>query len=76
MEGYITAKTFEGTCTAAIFEDFIIDQLLPLCNPYPNARSVIVLDNASVHHSRKEFLIRHVYYAAFGYSSCLHILLI
>lgn len=57
VEGYITAKTFEGTCTAAIFEDFIIDQLLPLCNPYSNARSIIVLDNASVHHSRKEFLM-------------------
>lgn len=56
VEGYITSTTFEGTCTAAIFENFIIDQLLPICNAYPNPRSVIVLDNASVHHKRKDFL--------------------
>jgi transposase len=57
IEGYITARTFYGTCTGVIFEDFIIDELLPLCNPYPGPRSVIIMDNASVHHSRQEVII-------------------
>jgi transposase len=43
--------TFPGTCTGELFEEFIIDYLLPLCNPYPQARSVIVMDNASIHHT-------------------------
>lgn len=50
IEGYITSITFLGTLTGDMFEEFIIDQLLPLCNPYPGPRSVIFMDNASVHH--------------------------
>jgi transposase len=51
IDGYIAAKTFSGTCNGEIFRDFIIDDLLPLCNPYPHPRSVIVMDNASVHYT-------------------------
>jgi transposase len=64
IEGYIAAKTFYGTCTGEIFEDFIVDQLLPLCNPYPGPRSVIIMDNASVHVSR------HAGERGFGYAFC------
>ena len=49
-EGYIASQTFEGTCTADIVEEFLIDHLLPLCNPFPGNRSVVILDNASIHH--------------------------
>lgn len=52
-EGYRAARTFKGTCTGDIFEDFVIDELLPHCTAYPGPRSVIVLDNASVHHANK-----------------------
>lgn len=53
IEGYIASTTFEGTCTGDIFADFMLDQLLPICNPYPLSRSVVILDNASVHHASK-----------------------
>ncbi|PMD13788.1 hypothetical protein NA56DRAFT_584950, partial [Hyaloscypha hepaticicola] len=53
IKGYIHSITFSGTCTADIFEDFIIDELLPLYNPYPGPRSVIIMDNTSVHQSRQ-----------------------
>ena len=56
IDGYIAAKTFLGTCTAEVFEDFIIDQVLPLCNPYPGPRSVIIIDNASVHHGSRHII--------------------
>jgi transposase len=57
IDGYITARTFYGSCTGEIFSDFIIDDLLPLCNPYPGSRSVIVMDNASVHHKEAEEIV-------------------
>jgi transposase len=51
IEGYIAGITFSGTCNAELFEEFIIDYLLPLCNPYPQPRSVLIMDNASIHHA-------------------------
>jgi transposase len=56
IDDYIAAVTFPGTCNSDIFESFIIDELLPKCNPYPLPRSVIVLDNASIHHSYRQRL--------------------
>ena len=34
-----------------MFEDFLIDDVLPLCNAYPAPQSIVILDNASIHHS-------------------------
>jgi transposase len=56
IEGYVAGMTFPGTCNATIFEEFIIDHVLPICNPYPRPRSVIVMDNASIHHTFQERL--------------------
>jgi transposase len=53
IKGYIAATTFYGTCTRDLFEGFIIDELLPLYNPYPGPRLVIILDNALVHYSNR-----------------------
>lgn len=36
---------------ANIYFSFMIDRLLPHCNPYPNPQSVIFMDNASIHHA-------------------------
>jgi transposase len=54
INGYINTLVFDGICNADIFEDFVINKVLPLCNPYPNPRSVIILDNASVHYSNRQ----------------------
>jgi transposase len=56
LDAYIAGITFPGTCDADIFESFLIDELLPKCNPYPLPRSVIVLDNASCHHKHRQRL--------------------
>jgi transposase len=42
--------TFLGTLNEDMFKDFIIDQLLPLYNPYPGPRLVIFMDNVLVYH--------------------------
>ncbi len=56
-KGYIASRKFIGTYTGDIFEEFIIEQVLLICNLYPNPRSIIIMDNASVHHSNKEKIV-------------------
>jgi transposase len=51
---YIKALVFNGIYDGDIFEGFIINQVVPLYNPYPGPRSVIILDNASVHHINRQ----------------------
>ena len=34
VNGYITFFTFIGTCNGDMFEDFLIDDVLLLCNAY------------------------------------------
>jgi transposase len=54
INGYIKALVFNGTCDRDIFKGFIINQVLPLYNPYPNPQSVIILDNASVYYKNRQ----------------------
>merc|ERR1711939_789288 len=51
-DGVIHFKVYKGTTTAAVFERFI-EELLIRCNPWPEPCSVLVMDNASFHHSDK-----------------------
>ncbi len=51
IDGFITWEIVHGSFTAELFEDFIANKVLPLCNSYPLPRSVIVMDNAPIHHS-------------------------
>jgi hypothetical protein len=50
--GYFTWLIYQGGITSSIFLDFIHDQVLPKCEPFPGKRSVLVMDNASIHHSQ------------------------
>ena len=49
IDGYITWEIVHESFTAALFEDFIKNKVLPLCNPFPLPRSVIIMDNAPIH---------------------------
>jgi transposase len=42
-----------------VFEDFI-EELLPYCGKWPNPRSVLVMDNASFHHSDAGVVLRYL----------------
>ena len=48
---YITNKTFKGTYTANIFQDFLIKDLLLIYNPFLALRSVVILDNAFIYYA-------------------------
>lgn len=52
QDGIIFARVFQGSTTAEVFEEFI-EQLLPFMNPWPQKNSVLVTDNASIHHSAR-----------------------
>ncbi|KAG1853355.1 hypothetical protein F4604DRAFT_1686355 [Suillus subluteus] len=39
-----------GSFTTASFKAFIEGDVLPLCTPYPGRLSVLVMDNAKIHH--------------------------
>ena len=50
QDGIVFSRVFRGSTDASIFEDFI-EQLLQHCGKWPEPRSVLVMDNASFHHS-------------------------
>ncbi|KAF8601490.1 hypothetical protein BDV93DRAFT_445584 [Ceratobasidium sp. AG-I] len=50
LDGIIHCNIIPGSVTSAIFNDFV-SGLLHEMNPFPAPRSVIVMDNASIHKS-------------------------
>jgi len=59
-EGIIAAKVVEGSFRHDTFLEYLRDDVLPMTNPFPGPRSVIVLDNARIHHSQAiEDLVRN-----------------
>ena len=52
QDGIMLRRVYQGSTDTAMFEDFIA-QLLQHCGRFPEPKSVIVMDNASWHHSEK-----------------------
>lgn len=50
QDGILLYRVFQGTTDSAVFEDFIA-QLLQHCGRWPEPKSVLIMDNASFHHS-------------------------
>jgi transposase len=50
QDGVLLARVFQGPIDGAVFEDFI-EELLSLCGRWPERNSVLIMDNASFHHS-------------------------
>lgn len=50
QDGIVLSRVFRGSTDASVFEDFI-EQLLQHCGRWPEPKSVLVMDNASFHHS-------------------------
>ncbi|EEA21492.1 conserved hypothetical protein [Talaromyces marneffei ATCC 18224] len=51
QDGVVLSRIYQGSTDAAVFEDFI-EQLLHHCGRWPAAKSVLIMDNASFHHSQ------------------------
>ncbi|THU81199.1 hypothetical protein K435DRAFT_570954, partial [Dendrothele bispora CBS 962.96] len=52
LDGIITYDLIPGPVTSARFVQFL-RELIPLTNPYPGPRSILVIDNCSIHHSEE-----------------------
>jgi hypothetical protein len=52
QDGILLSRVFTGSTDALVFEDFI-EQLLQHCGRWPEPKSVLVMDNASFHHSER-----------------------
>jgi transposase len=53
IESYLDYIVFQGSITADLFVEFVEERVLPHCNPYPGPRSVLILDNASIHKDKR-----------------------
>ncbi|KAF8237529.1 hypothetical protein L208DRAFT_1246912, partial [Tricholoma matsutake] len=49
-EGIVVAQVVEGSFNHDLFLTFLCKDLLPLTTPYPRPHSVIIMDNAHIHH--------------------------
>lgn len=59
LDGYITYDLIQGSYTTELFNTFIETKVLPLCNPSPGPRSILVMDNAKIHKSEVNNTIIH-----------------
>ena len=50
-DGILAKHIHQGDISEARFEWFLVNEVLPKCSPFPGPKSVVVLDNASVHHT-------------------------
>jgi hypothetical protein len=52
QDSILMTRVFRGSTDAAVFEDFVAE-LLCHCGRWPEPKSVLVMDNASFHHSER-----------------------
>ena len=52
QDGVILARVYLGSTDSTVFKDFI-EQLLPFMGTWPEPKSVLVMDNASIHHTER-----------------------
>jgi DDE superfamily endonuclease len=53
VDGILTYDVYQGTTDSSAYEAFLETRVLPKCNPFPARNSVLVMDNASFHHSER-----------------------
>lgn len=50
QDGILLSRVFQGSTDTTSFEDFV-EQLLQHCSRWPQPKSVLIMDNASFHHT-------------------------
>ena len=49
-DGFVDWKIVHGSFNGDLFIEFLEEQVIPHTNPYPGLRSVLIMDNAKIHH--------------------------
>ena len=58
VNGFETWDLVQGLYNREMFNDFIREWVIPLTNPFPGPRSVLIMDNARIHHSEVYLVTR------------------
>jgi hypothetical protein len=53
VDGYIAWEVYQDSFTKRRFNAFVRQDLLPIMKPFPEACSVLIMDNHSIHHSEE-----------------------
>ena len=53
LKGYIAHVIHQGSITMEIFNDFVRNDVLPFCQPFPAPQSVLICDNHKTHRSQE-----------------------
>ena len=62
IDGILAYHLYQGSIIGSRFEWFFREEVLPRCNAYPGPKSVLIMDNASIHHTEvKEFFKLHLF---------------
>ncbi|KIK77411.1 hypothetical protein PAXRUDRAFT_28812, partial [Paxillus rubicundulus Ve08.2h10] len=51
LDGIVAGTAVEGSMTRDMFMEWLEFEVLPKCEAYPGPLSVLVMDNAKIHHS-------------------------
>jgi len=49
-EGFVAWETIHSSYNFELFVNFLQHKVIPLTNPYPGPQSVLIMDNARIHH--------------------------
>ncbi|PKK64222.1 hypothetical protein RhiirC2_787830 [Rhizophagus irregularis] len=55
--GFVAVDIFEGACDKNKFINFVLNKVVPIMNSYPSNNSVIIIDNARIHHDADLILL-------------------
>ena len=51
IDGFLDWEIIQCGFTTELFNEFVASKVLPICTPWPRPRSILVMDNAAIHHS-------------------------
>jgi hypothetical protein len=49
-EGFVAWEIIHGSYNSELFVNFLRHRVIPLTSPFPGPRSVLIMDNARIHH--------------------------
>jgi hypothetical protein len=56
-DGFVDWKIVHGSYNSDLFIEFLEDHVIPHTNPFPGPRSVLVMDNARIHHDEVHIFV-------------------
>ena len=73
-DGFVDWMIIHGSFNADLFIEFLEEHVIPHTNPFPGPRSVLIMDNAKIHHDNVQtYFIKIAYFSVLKASAMLPI---